>query len=55
VELNLLKVTPEDYALHAHHWLILHGRYVCVARKPKCFNCVIEPICKFKDKTPAVE
>ena len=55
VELNLLKVTPDEYALHAHHWLILHGRYVCVARKPKCFNCVIEPICKFKDKTPAVE
>lgn len=55
VELNLLKVTPEAYALHAHHWLILHGRYVCIARKPKCFNCVIEPICKFKDKTPAVK
>ncbi len=54
VELNLLKVTPEEYALHAHHWLILHGRYVCVARKPKCFNCIIEPICKFKDKTKAV-
>jgi len=54
VELNLLKVTPEDYALHAHHWLILHGRYVCIARKPKCFNCVISEICKFKDKTPAV-
>lgn len=55
VELNLLKVTPDEYALHAHHWLILHGRYVCIARKPKCYNCVIEPICKFKDKTPAVE
>ncbi len=55
VELNLLKVTPEEYALHAHHWLILHGRYVCIARKPKCFNCVIEPICKFKDKTKPVE
>lgn len=55
VELNLLKVTPPEYALHAHHWLILHGRYVCIARKPKCFNCVISEICKFKDKTPAVE
>jgi len=55
VELNLLKVTPEEYALHAHHWLILHGRYVCIARKPKCFNCVIEPICKFKDKTQPAE
>ncbi len=55
VELNLLKVTPDEYMLHAHHWLILHGRYVCVARKPKCFNCVISEICKFKDKTPAVD
>ena len=55
VELNLLKVTPPEYALHAHHWLILHGRYVCIARKPKCFNCVISEICKFKDKTPAVD
>lgn len=55
VELNLLKVTPEEYALHAHHWLILHGRYVCIARKPKCFNCAISDICKFKDKTPAVD
>ena len=55
VELNLLKVTPDEYALHAHHWLILHGRYVCVARTPKCFNCVISEICKFKDKTPAVD
>lgn len=53
VELNLLRVTPEEFALHAHHWLILHGRYVCVARKPKCFNCAISHICKFKDKTPA--
>ncbi len=53
VEHNLLRVTPEDYALHAHHWLILHGRYTCVARKPKCYNCAISHICKFKDKTPA--
>lgn len=52
VEANLLKVTPEAYGLHAHHWLILHGRYTCVARKPKCQNCVIADICKFKDKTP---
>lgn len=51
VELNLLKVTPENYALHAHHWLILHGRYTCVARTPKCYNCAISEICKFKDKT----
>jgi len=54
VELNLLKVTPEEYGLHAHHWLILHGRYTCVARTPKCFNCAISEICKFKDKTKAV-
>lgn len=51
VELNLLRVTPDEYALHAHHWLILHGRYTCVARTPKCFNCAISTICKFKDKT----
>lgn len=51
VELNLLRVTPEHYALHAHHWLILHGRYTCVARKPRCGNCAIEKLCKYKDKT----
>ncbi len=55
VELNLLRVTPEEYGLHAHHWLILHGRYTCVARTPKCFNCAISHICKFKDKTKAVD
>ena len=41
VELGLLKVVPEQYLLHAHHWLILHGRYVCKARKPECWRCVI--------------
>ena len=51
VELNLEKVVPDQYKLHAHHWLILHGRYVCVARKPKCPVCVIADICRFKDKT----
>ena len=51
VELNLLKAIPQEYTLHAHHWLILHGRYTCKARKPKCQNCVIADICKFKDKT----
>jgi len=51
VELNLLKVMPADYAVHAHHWLILHGRYTCKARKPMCQNCVVEDICKYKDKT----
>lgn len=53
VEEGLLKVVPEQYGLHAHHWLILHGRYTCVARKPKCYNCVIEDLCIFKDKTEA--
>ena len=51
VELNLLRVTPEQFGLHAHHWLILHGRYTCVARKPKCYNCAIREICKFSKKT----
>jgi len=51
VELNLLKVIPSEYAVHAHHWLILHGRYTCKARKPMCNNCVVSDICKFKDKT----
>jgi endonuclease-3 len=47
----LEKVTPERFKLHAHHWLILHGRYVCVARKPKCPECVIADICRYRDKT----
>jgi endonuclease III len=47
----LERITPEKFALHAHHWLILHGRYVCVARKPKCPECVIFDICRFKAKT----
>ncbi len=51
VELNLLKVIPPEFAVHAHHWLILHGRYTCKARTPMCFNCVVSQICKFKDKT----
>jgi endonuclease-3 len=55
VELNLLRVTPEEYGLHAHHWLILHGRYTCIARKPRCFNCAVANICKFKDKTKPIE
>jgi len=55
VELNLLKVTPPEYAMHAHNWLILHGRYTCIARKPKCYNCAISRICKFKDKTPTAD
>ena len=51
VELNLLRVTSDEFIDHAHHWLILHGRYTCVARKPKCYNCAIRDICKFKPKT----
>ena len=50
VEQGLERVVPEHYRLHAHHWLILHGRYVCKARKPDCTACVIADICKFKGK-----
>ena len=53
VELKLLKVVPKAYGRHAHHWLILHGRYVCKARKPECWRCPISDICRFKPKTPA--
>lgn len=51
VELNLLKRVPKTYLQHAHHWLILHGRYVCVARKPKCALCVAYAYCNAPDKT----
>lgn len=50
VERILERVIPEQYMLHAHHWLILHGRYICKARKPVCTNCIITDWCKFKDK-----
>ncbi len=50
VENKLLKVVPEEFKLDAHHWLILHGRYVCVARKPKCRECIIQDLCEFKQK-----
>ena len=53
VELGLLKTVPEPYLLHAHHWLILHGRYVCKARKPECWRCVIRDWCRFEPKTAA--
>jgi endonuclease-3 len=53
VEDKLLKVVPEAYRLHAHHWLILHGRYVCVARMPGCPRCVIRDLCGFRPKTRA--
>jgi endonuclease-3 len=51
VEDNLLKVIPKAFLLDAHHWLILHGRYVCKARKPDCQNCVVRDLCRFKEKT----
>jgi endonuclease III len=51
VELGLEKVTPDRWKQHAHHWLILHGRYTCVARKPKCPECVVHDLCLFKGKT----
>jgi len=53
VELKLEKRVPPDYRLHAHHWLILLGRYVCVARKPKCYECAVKAFCAYKPKTPA--
>lgn len=51
VEQKLLKFVPEEFLLDAHHWMILHGRYICVARKPKCGACIIEDLCEFKEKT----
>lgn len=50
VEKRLMRVIPKDFLLDAHHWLILHGRYVCTARKPKCGSCLIEDLCEFKQK-----
>jgi endonuclease III len=51
VEMKLLKFVPKEFLLDAHHWMILHGRYICVARKPKCDACIIEDLCEFKEKT----
>ncbi len=53
VEKGLLKVIPKQYLRHAHHWLILHGRYVCKARRPDCWRCHIADLCQFREKTPA--
>ncbi|PIE00380.1 MAG: endonuclease III [Thiothrix nivea] len=53
VEKGLLRHIPKPYLLDAHHWLILHGRYTCVARKPKCPSCIIADLCDFKEKTAA--
>ena len=52
VELKLEKAVPQPFRLHAHHWLILHGRYVCKARTPECWRCVVADLCAFKPKTP---
>src|SRR3546814_3364431 len=53
VELGLEKVVPAKYRRHAHHWLILHGRYICKARTPDCWRCVVAEFCDFKPKTLA--
>ena len=53
VEQALLKRVPDDFMLHAHHWLILHGRYVCKARKPMCGDCIVVNLCQYKDKDAA--
>ncbi len=50
VEAKLLKVVPNEFKLDVHHWLILHGRYTCVARKPRCGSCIIEDLCEYKEK-----
>jgi endonuclease-3 len=51
VEKKLLRLVPKEFLQDAHHWLILHGRYTCVARKPRCGSCIIEDLCEFKEKT----
>jgi len=53
VEQKLLKFVPKEFLQDAHHWLILHGRYTCIARKPLCWNCLIADLCEYKAKTPA--
>lgn len=52
VEKRLMRLVPADYLLDAHHWLILHGRYICIARKPRCAACVIYDLCEYRQKTP---
>jgi len=55
VEEKLLKVVPAEFKVDVHHWLILHGRYTCIARKPRCGSCIIEDLCEFKEKTEYAE
>ena len=50
VEEKLLKVVPAEFKVDCHHWLILHGRYTCIARKPRCGSCLIEDLCEYKEK-----
>ena len=52
VELNLLRVTPDAYLQGGHHWILLHGRYICKARTPECYACPVQDICRFRPKTP---
>lgn len=52
VEKNLMRVVPEEFRHDAHHWLILHGRYTCIARMPRCWNCMIADLCEYPQKTP---
>ncbi|WP_114228758.1 MULTISPECIES: endonuclease III [Sphingomonas] len=52
VELKLEKVTPATFRLHAHHWLILHGRYICKARRPECWRCPVADLCRYRPKSP---
>jgi endonuclease-3 len=51
VELELERVIPDEFMLHAHHWLILHGRYTCLARSPRCAVCLINDLCRWPEKT----
>ena len=55
VEKRLVRLIPEEFLLDAHHWLILHGRYTCIARKPKCGSCIIHDLCEYRSKEPAQE
>ncbi|MBA5636502.1 endonuclease III [Duganella sp. LX20W] len=55
VEQKLLKFVPKEFLHDAHHWLILHGRYTCKARKPECWNCMVADLCDYRQKTPAPE
>ena len=55
VEQKLMKFVPPEYLMDAHHWLILHGRYTCLARSPQCWNCLIADLCEFKSKTRTPE